>query len=506
MERIGRWMWTVAGLALALLLSACDGGGGQQVGCVTNDDCDVGQVCVGRNCQYPEDSGVRTCTNELQCFIGERCLDGVCTLVTEEPQEEPDGSSGDGDGEGGDDGAQDDGDGEGGDDGVTPEDQDQRDFSRLNFTLAVRPTGAGGAASVCLDGLHPTANAGPSLPSSTLVNGVTLTGQVRAGGSPLTGARVSVLHARPDCVPPTATTDGSGFSLYLPPGGPYDLQAVAADGRVGYARVANLQGNAAQNIDLPATAALVGGPVYETGVPAVNGWTVQAWYRTGANAGRLAHAGVQNGPPASADGEFSLPLEEGPAYDLLGLPPGISAFPMQLLYEDVCHPGQACASTNLGSARLKDGFSLLGRVSTAAGTGAAGSLLELVKSTDSRLALSPSAGSDGIYSVLLRPGQWLLTVVPSGAAFQQGALVYVVPSQSIVSADVTKNISLGLGEMLTFVGRVTDAQGAGLAGLQVKLLVNEQPMAEGSYTGCDEAWTTTEADGTFRVRCNVAPP
>jgi hypothetical protein len=216
---------------------------------------------------------------------------------------------------------------------------------------------------------------------------------------------------------------------------------------------------------------------------------------------------VVNGPPAFADGEFSLPLEEGPAYDLLGLPPGVSTYPVQLLHEDVCHPGQTCGSgSNLGSFRLKDGFSLLGRVSTAAGTGAAGSLLKLVKATDSRLSLSPSAGSDGIYSVLLRPGQWILTVVPSGAAFQQGALVYAVPSQSIVNADVTKNVSLGLGEMLTFVGKVTNPQGAGVAGVQVKLLVNEQPMAEGSYTGCDEAWTTTEADGTFRVRCNVAPP
>jgi len=504
LRRIAGWLGTGA-LALAAGLAGCDGGGGQQVGCVLDDDCPEGQVCVGRNCQLPEDSGVRFCTNELQCFIGERCIGGVCTVVHEEQADEPDASVDDGDEGVEDDGAQDDS--GGGDDGEAPTDEDQRDFSRLNFSVAVRLSGTSGPASQCLEGVHPTAGAGPILPASTLVSGFSLSGQVRSGGAPLTGARVTVLGARADCLPPQVTTDGSGFSFYLPAGGPYDLQAVAADGRVGYARVASLQANATLDVELPAATALAGGPIYETGVPSVNGWQVLAYYRTGANAGRLAHAGVQSGPPAFPDGEFSLPLEVGPAYDLVGLPPAGSTYPMQLLHEDVCHPGQTCGTgSNLGSFRLKSGYNLLGRVSTAAGTGAAGSLLRLVKETDARLALSPSAGADGNYSVLLRPGGWLLTVVPSGAAFQQGSLLYVVPGQDIVSADVTKNISLGLGEMLTFVGRVVDTQGAGVAGAQVKLLVNDQPMAEGAFTGCDEAWTPSEADGTFRVRCNVAPP
>jgi len=383
---------------------------------------------------------------------------------------------------------------------------ESRDYSNLVFTLAVRTSDASGAASQCLEGLNPLVNAGPTLADSVAVSGFTLSGQVRASGSPLTGARVSVLHVRPDCVPPSVTTDGSGYSFYLPPGGPYDLQAVATDGRVGYARVASLQGNATQSIDLPATLALAGGPIYEVGVPAVNGWTVQAWYRTGANAGRLAHAGVVNGPPSFADGEFSLPLEAGPAYDLLGVPPTGSPFPLQLLYEDVCHQGQACGSTNPGSSRLKDGFSLLGQITTTAGASAAGSLLELVKSTDSRLALAATAAADGNYSVLLRPGQWLLTALPSDLDFQQGALLYAVPSQSIVNSDVVKNISLGQGEMLNFRGRLVDSGGVGVAGIQVKLILVEQPMAEGSYSVCDQIWATTQADGSFEVRCNIALP
>jgi hypothetical protein len=280
---------------------------------------------------------------------------------------------------------------------------------------------------------------------------------------------------------------------------------VAPDGRVGYARVNSLQANLTQNIDLPATSPLNGGPIYETGVPHVNGWTVQAFYRTGVNAGRLAHAGVLAGPP-TGDGLFSLALEVGPAYDLVGQPPAGSAYPFQILYEDYCHAGQPCSNYNLGSVRLRDGFTLGGRVSTSTGQGATGSPIALVRETDVRLGLELAAGVDGNYSALLRPGGWIITVLPAVEAFALGALSYLIPRQSIVNADVTKNVPLGAGEVATFRGRLLTAQGAGQGGVQVRLLVMEQPMQEGSYSVCESAWVTTEADGGYQIRCNLAPP
>jgi hypothetical protein len=325
---------------------------------------------------------------------------------------------------------------------------------------------------------------------------------VRAGGSPLAGARVRVLGEMPECLPAPATTDGNGFAFQLPPGGPYDLQAVAPDGRVGYARVNSLQANLTQNIDLPATSPLNGGPIYETGVPFVNGWTVQAYYRTGVNAGRLAHAGVEAGPP-TGDGLFSLALEVGPAYDLVGQPPAGSAYPFQILYEDYCHAGQPCSNYNLGSVRLRDGFTLGGRVSTSTGQGATGSPIALVRETDVRLGLELSAGTDGNYSALLRSGTWIMTVFPAGEAFAQGALSYLVPRQSIVNADVTKDISLVQGASRIFQGRLLNDQNIGLSGVEVRLLLLEQPVQEGSFSGCDQEWTTTEADGSFSIQCNI---
>ncbi len=480
-------------LALITAAAGCDGGGNTTVKCSLDSDCPSGQQCVGGNCQLPGDPGIITCQTTTECPIGYECRDGICQHYFDEPDAGEDG----GDQEITDGGDQP-GDNPADNPADQPADEDTRDFSSLNFTLAVSRGGSSGPATQCVLNVHPEANKGPLLPAQTLAGGFLLSGKVQKAGAAVAGANVSIEAEHPECVPAPVTTSAQGdYSFYLPTGS-YHSIAIAPDGLVGHDRL-SLGSTTTRNIMLPATTGLVGGPLAESGGPDLDNWTVMAYYISGTNGGELANNGVKTGPP-NATGMFTIPLEDGPTYDLLGYPPVGNPYPLQVLYE-----GKKVGDT-LQSHLVHAGATLSGSVTTSGAVGAPGCAIAMLNMTDPRLQAGMTSGTNGLYQILVGAGKggWKVTVVPSDAAFAQGALYYVNP-ELFVSTDKSKDIELGQGEHIVFTGSLMDTGGSPVAGASVRLLVSQAPLAEGSYSLCDPAPVTSAADGTFEIACNLAP-
>ncbi len=491
------WLAGVISILLAAWLGACSDGGQQTVKCFTDHDCPTGQQCVAGHCQLPADEGIVTCRDIYDCPPGQYCDDGICRDIPDDPQpDEPD--AGEEDGDGGIDGN----DGDVQPDGDQGPDEDTRDFSRLNFSVAIRRGGTSGPANQCVHNVRPQANQGPVLGDIEAPAGHVLSGTFRdANGSGLPGATVSLLSDRPECLPEPASTDNGGnFAFYLPSGGPYDIQAVAADGRAGHAHVSNLSSSTTQDIQLPATVPLHGGPLCSdcANSVALDGWTVETWYH-GQN--KLAHAGVISDP----DG-FDVPLENGLHYDWIVSPPQGTLMPRHVVLEDTCHLGTDCIKNTEPERtwlQLRDGLNLSGQV-TAGGTGSQQSLLTVVNDTDQRMKESVLSGTGGSYQMVLRLGVWNLTVFPASNAFGDGAMMFASPAMPI-SQDTTKDAPMAIGQTVEFAGRLVDGGGGPVTDAQVRLIVNTAPMVEGSYDWCDSNPVQTGADGSFSVNCNLAP-
>ncbi|HUU01215.1 MAG TPA: hypothetical protein VM425_07250 [Myxococcota bacterium] len=482
---------TVAVAVLMPIASGCSGGN-TTVKCSRDTDCPDGQQCVGGNCQLPGDPGIITCQTSTECPIGYECKDGICQHYSDEPDGGQDGQ------DGGDIETQDGGDQPGDNPADQPADEDTRDFSNLNFTLAVSRGGSSGPATQCLLNVHPQANKGPLLPAQTLAGGYTLSGKVQKSGSPVAGAEVSLAAEHPECVPAPVATDAQGSYTFYLPGGSYHSMAVVPDGLVGHDRL-TLGSNTTRNIMLPATTDLGGGPLFESGPVDLNNWTVMAYYLSGVNGGELANNGVKTGPP-NVNGMFTIPLAAGATYDLLGYPPAGVAYPLQVLYPDVDPAG-----ADLTGHLVRAGVTLSGSVTTAGAVGAPGCEIGLLNTVDPRLHAGMTSGTNGLYQILVRTAKtWKVTIVPSGAAFAQGAMTYIYP-ELFISTDQSKDIELGQGEHIVFTGILMDTSGSPVTDAQVRLLINQAPLAEGSYSLCDPAPVTTAADGTFEIACNLAP-
>jgi hypothetical protein len=487
-----KWIPLTGVLCLALMSGlsgfGCSESGGNTVKCTIDTDCPTGQQCVGGNCQLPGDPGPKPCTTTAECPIGYVCNDGICQPYQDEP--EPDG------GEDGGDIQEADGDAEAADgDNQQPADDDTRDFSDLNFTVVVIRGGSSGPATQCVPNVRPAANQGPVLGDVTVVGGYTLSGTV-SDGSPQAGATVSLLADPSACVPaPVTTAAGGSYSFYLPPGD-YHLMAVTAAGKVAHDRLNGLSSNTSRNINMPATTELTAGPLLFNNVEQ-NNWTVMGYYRTGALGGELAHNGVTTGPP-NANGEFTIPLAEGVAYDLLGYPPAGGNYPLQILYEDV-EP-----TDNILGHPVREGVTFGGAISVS-GAGATGCTVSMVDTIDPRLKAEVISVTNGAYQALVVAAKtWFVSVAPSSAAFGQGALSYMNP-EVFVPTDQTADIEFAQGDQVVFRGKIVDGGGAGVGDAQVRLLINQAVLAENDYSLCDPDPVATNADGTFQVRCNLAP-
>jgi len=470
----------------------CSGGNNTTVKCTRDEDCPDGQQCVSGNCQLPGDPGPKTCSSTSECPIGYECVDGICKPYGDE---EPDAGAEDGGDE-----ATGDGDeviaDQPGDEGA---DEDTRDFSHLNFTVAVRRGGTSGPASQCVINVKPGVNEGPVLPDVTLAGGYTLSGTV-SDGAAVAGADVVLLADRPACVPAATQTDGGGGYTFYLPGGNYHLQVTKPSGLVAHERVNNFSSNTNVNISMPATADLTGGPLTADGSD-LNGWTVMAWYVSGQFGGKLAHAGVITGPPNNAvTGMFTIPLPESTTFDLLGKPPsGDNTHPLQVLYEGVD------TGSVLMAQPVTAGATLSGTISTSGGTGAPGCGVSLINTVDPRLVAEGESVTNGAYQALVKAAKrWKVTVTPSGAAFNTGALLYAHPDL-FIPTDQQADIELAEGEQVVFSGKLVDTGGSPVAGAEVRLLISQAFLEEGDYSLCDTEWVESGADGTFEITCNLAP-
>ncbi|MBN2496441.1 MAG: carboxypeptidase regulatory-like domain-containing protein [Deltaproteobacteria bacterium] len=483
--------------ALLVLGIACGGGGNATVKCVTNSDCPDGQICVAGDCVLGGGDEVNTCDGPEDCDAGYDCIGGICRPRAEEPGQD----GGDGGHDGGQDGGGDlgpdggdgpaDGDGGGGD-------QALEDFSGLSFTVALGTNGS--TAAQCFDGVRPAASQGPVLPGVTAVIGHTVSGSVRSGGSAVAGAIVSMIGQREACAPDPVTADGSGrFSVRLPTGGPFDLQAVAPDGRVGHLHLNYISADVSQDISVPETQ-----PLQCSLDGQGSGWTVLA-YERGSQPPRLAHTGVQT----DAEGVAQIPLEVGPAFDLFARPPAAESLPFQLLLEDCCHLDQGCendvyAMGELQAIRVRSGVSLSGSVALQGGGGLPGCPVELVDQGDERLAFGMLSGTGGSYQLLVRPSTFEMRAWPSGSAFGQGAMRYAY-SGIAVFQDATQAVTLAVGRAVEFSGRVTQPSGQAVANAPVRLLLDVEIAGPGAYPLCDTQLVQTDAQGRFTVRCNLIP-
>ncbi len=491
-------------LAVAML-QACSDDQQQSVKCYTDNDCPEGQRCAGGACELIPDGGSKPCEDINDCDPGQYCDNGICAPIPDEPPADgnaDDGGSGDGDSIVENDGGDEQSD--------QPPDEDLADFSRWNFSVAVRRGGTSGPASQCIDSINPAPNSGPVLGNLNATGGYTLGGTFRdSSGAALAGAKVHLLGDRKACLPAEITTDGTGAWLfYLPPDKAYDVEAISADGRVGHLHVPSLQSNTSQDISLPATQALHGGPLCTdctSGSEVIAaGWTVEAWYHDGPEAGKLAHAGV-----LSTDQGFDIPLDVGRSYDWIAQPPqGGPSMPRQIVLKDACHLNNDYDCSNESEVsrqwlRVKPGHLLSGTMS-AGGTGSPQSVLELRDYQDDRMEFATSGGTGGTYQLWLPVGSYDITAIPAPNAFESGAMLFYSPSQTVV-ADMQKDIPMALGQRVEVTGKLIDGGGNAIGDAQVVLIVNDTPMVEGSYAWCDPNPVSTQADGSFSVFCNLTP-
>ncbi|MBN2497499.1 MAG: hypothetical protein JXR96_23100 [Deltaproteobacteria bacterium] len=63
-------------LFLAVLWSACGGGGLLEDGCRSDSECKHGRVCLDGECRYPQDA----CSADADCPAGYSCFDGSCRI------------------------------------------------------------------------------------------------------------------------------------------------------------------------------------------------------------------------------------------------------------------------------------------------------------------------------------------------------------------------------------------------------------------------------------------
>jgi len=471
---------------LGLVLIGCSDNG-TSVKCVDDNDCPQGQQCIAGNCQLPADEGPKTCQTINDCGIGEDCINGICVDISYEPDA------------GGEDGGGDPGGDPGGDHGSDPgsdpaADQDTTDYSALNFRVAVSRGGTSGPATQCALDVHPAAGAGPVLPILPLPGGYTLSGTVTSGA----GADVTVEHQFPECVPAPVKADGGGnFTFYLPQGS-HTLQAVLAGRLVAYDTV-NLSGNTSRTMTFPTGTDITGGPLFISGPVDLNNWKVYAHFKTGALAGKLAHPGVLTGP--NPIGVFTIPLPEGVTYDLLGYPPANEPYPQQILYEDV-DPGDP-QDWDLGSHMVREGVTFSGQV-TVGGNGSPGASVDLKNFSDPRLTAHGETVTNGNFQVLVRPGSFSIDVMPSAAAFAQGACGYMHPQFSLYT-DQNATIDLQTGTPVVFSGRIQDTQGSGIQGANVRLILVPRDVVEQDISICNPAPVQTDANGSFNITCNLLP-
>ena len=311
------------------------------------------------------------------------------------------------------------------------------------------------------------------------------------------GADVTVLHQYPECVPAPVKADGGGsFTFYLPTGS-HTIQAVLANNLAAYDTV-NLTSNTSRTLTFPTGTDVTGGPLFIFGTnPHVdlNNWTVYAHYKSGTNAGRLAHPGVLSGP--NPIGVFTIPLPTGLTFDLLGYPPANEPYPLQILWEDVT------TLSNLMAKGVREGSTFSGQV-TVAGAGSVGASIDLKNFSDPRLTAHADTITNGAFQILVRPASFSVDVLPSAAAFAQGACGYMNPQYSLFQ-DQSVTIDLHTGNQVVFSGRIQDTGGSGIQGANVRLMLVPRDVVEQDISICDPAPVQTDANGSFNLTCNLLP-
>ena len=258
----------------------------------------------------------------------------------------------------------------------------------------------------------------------------------------------------------------------------------------------NLTGSTSRTLSFPTGTDTTAGPLFISGPVDLNNWTVYAHYYTGALAGKLAHPGVKTGP--NPIGVFTIPLPEGATYGLLGYPPTGEPYPLQILYEPVT-PGDA----NLGSHLVRGGSTFSGQI-TVAGTGSVGASIDLKNFSDPRLTAHADSITNGNFQVLVRPASFSVDVLPSAAAFTQGACGYMNPQYSLFT-DQSVTIDLQTGNKVVFSGRIQDTAGSGIQGANVRLILVPRDTVEQDLSICDPTPVQTDANGSFNITCNLLP-
>jgi hypothetical protein len=180
--------------------------------------------------------------------------------------------------------------------------------------------------------------------------------------------------------------------------------------------------------------------------------------------------------------------------------------PRQVVLEDTCHLGTGCSEACNPCRewlRVRPGFNLAGTASVG-GTGSPQSVIELKEDSDPRFSVTAAAQTGGSFQLRLPLGVWNLTAKPAPNAFDSGGMLFAALALSI-NTDTAKDAPMAVGQQVEFVGRLIDGGGAGVGDAQLRLIVNDTPMVEGSYAWCDPNFVASQADGTFRVRCNLPP-
>ena len=256
----------------------------------------------------------------------------------------------------------------------------------------------------------------------------------------------------------------------------------------------SVTGNTTRNLTFPAGTDVSGGPLETSFQVAANNWTVYAHIKTGTNAGKLAHPGVKSNPA----GQFKIALPDGGTYDLLGYPSPGEPYSLQILYENV-QPGGA----DPGQHTVREGRNFSGQV-TVGGTGSPGATIDLVDYNDPRMTFQGSSTTGGNFQILVRPEHYSIDVLPSAAAFVQGACGYMNPQYSLWT-DKTATIDLKTGGKVVFTGQLLTTGGGGVSDANVRLFLVPSDVVEQDISICDPAPVQTDANGSFSITCNLLP-
>jgi hypothetical protein len=152
---------------------------------------------------------------------------------------------------------------------------------------------------------------------------------------------------------------------------------------------------------------------------------------------------------------------------------------------------------------VRDGVTFSGQV-TVGGTGSPGASIDLQNFSDPRLTAHADSITNGNFQALVRPASFSIDIMPSAAAFAQGACGYMNPQFSLYT-DQSVTIDLKTGTKVVFSGRVQDTQGSGVQGANVRLILVPRDVVEQDISLCDPAPVQTDANGSFNITCNLLP-